>query len=298
MILGQEVIFSDEEVIFCFYETAKRETDDEVMRAFAKWYLECKDVETVLDNYLDKAIELVLEYSSTPLFNALPSIGIYDVSESEFREKCIDLTCVKESYDELLEIYNDIVTQQEAEHAYREMRKMARGKFVGGGFGLGAALKGMATAGLMNAAAGAVHSIGNAIGNVNSDMEAENLKKELYCQKETFVALLVGIQLNISEHFRMYIDFLSQRAGRRIYFEFDEDKSDALFRNAINIPEKRNFLLVEALKMNPWNHDLYEYIFRNFPDEKENIIEIGQEYGIDLKDSIEGNQEDVGVDEL
>lgn len=298
IILGQEVVFSLGEELFCGFKTLSQEMEDSIISIFGEWYIECQDIETVLDNYLEKAADLVLEYSCAPLFTQLPKFEIYDVGQKEFNEKCVDLTCIKETYEEVLELYKEIVIQQEAEHEYREMRKAARGRIVGGGFGIGGALKGMATAGLMNAAAGAIHSIGNSLGNANSDMEAENLKKKLYSNENTILTLLVGIQVNISEHFELYTNFLSQRLDKHIYFNCDEDKSEALFRNAVNIPEKRDFLLAEAFRANPWNRDLYEYIFKNFPEERKNILELGQTYGINLRDSVEENREDAGSHEM
>lgn len=298
VILGEEIVFSPEQELFCILKTGDQRAGQAVLSKFAEWYLECQDIETVLEKYLDAATSLILEYSSVPQFNQLKKFRMYDVGKKEFQEKCIDWECVVEAYGRIAEQYDEIIAQQEAEHEYREMRKAARGKIVGGGFGIGGALKGMATAGLMNAAAGAIHSIGNSIGNANSDMEAENLKKALYNDVDTFVVLLAGIQANMSKNFDLYINFMNQRSGGLLCMEFDEDKSEALFENAISIPKERNFLLAEAFRANPWNSDLYEYIFRNFPEERENIVEIGQAYGIDLKDSIEGSQEDVDADEM
>ena len=58
-----------------------------------------------------------------------------------------------------------ITGNAEAERTYRELRKEYRGRIIGGGFGLGGALQGMITAGVLNLASGAAHSIFNAIGN-------------------------------------------------------------------------------------------------------------------------------------
>ena len=76
----------------------------------------------------------------------------------------------------------------------REERKESRGRVVGGGFGLGGALTGMATAGAMNAVSGAGHSIINAIGNASSEWEAKVAKKKLYESDDTISVLKEGIK--------------------------------------------------------------------------------------------------------
>ena len=60
-----------------------------------------------------------------------------------------------EAYDHLEEQYAAIVLDEKSMDEYRTLRRKTRGRVVGGGFGVGGALKGMAAAGAMNAAAGA-----------------------------------------------------------------------------------------------------------------------------------------------
>ena len=70
--------------------------------------------------------------------------------------------------------------RQEEEEMYRQVRKESRGRVVGGGFGLGGAIKGMAQAGMMNAASGIAHSAFNAVGNVGSGIAASSDKAAIY----------------------------------------------------------------------------------------------------------------------
>lgn len=72
---------------------------------------------------------------------------------------------------------NDAITeQQHAEKEYREARKASRGRWRGGGFGLGGALKGAATAGALNAVSGFGHDLVNSAGNLSSALDASNAK--------------------------------------------------------------------------------------------------------------------------
>ena len=82
---------------------------------------------------------------------------------------------LKIARDELKEIDE----QLELEKRYREERKDARGRWQGGGFGVGGAIRGAATAGAMNAVSGAAHSMFNAIGNLKSESLAEDARVEV-----------------------------------------------------------------------------------------------------------------------
>lgn len=52
---------------------------------------------------------------------------------------------IQTAYDELEEKYSKIVLSQEQQEEYRRLRKANRGRWQGGGFGVGGALKGAAT---------------------------------------------------------------------------------------------------------------------------------------------------------
>lgn len=77
----------------------------------------------------------------------------------------------------ILEQSNETIEQ--ATYA-REMKKAARGRLVGGGFGLAGAAKGIATAGIFNATTGTVYSISNAIGNAMTRNEVTKKEDAIY----------------------------------------------------------------------------------------------------------------------
>ena len=62
----------------------------------------------------------------------------------------------------------------------REFRKEARGRIVGGGFGISGAAQGVLTAGAVNAATGIAHSLFNSIGNTISRNNMRNEAEKLY----------------------------------------------------------------------------------------------------------------------
>lgn len=68
-------------------------------------------------------------------------------------------------YQSIYADYADMEKSAKREIAQRERQKANRGRVVGGGFGLKGAVKGMMTAGAINAATGAAYSAANGVGN-------------------------------------------------------------------------------------------------------------------------------------
>ena len=89
------------------------------------------------------------------------------------------------AYDHLEEQYAAIVLDEKSMDEYRTLRRKTRGRVVGGGFGVGGALKGMAAAGAMNAAAGAAHMIVNGIGKIGSSFRSSSKLSAIFNDPDT-----------------------------------------------------------------------------------------------------------------
>ena len=86
---------------------------------------------------------------------------------------------IDKAYEQLEDEYTDIVMTQEQKEEYRRLRKASRGRMVGGGFGLGGAIKGAATAGAVNMVTGIGHSLFNAVGNIATSISTSSKKSKL-----------------------------------------------------------------------------------------------------------------------
>lgn len=108
-------------------------------------------------------------------------------------------------YTELEELYLEKeLTKQE-----RAYRKEMRGRWEGGGFGVGGAIKGAVTAGAMNAAAGGFHSTVNLIGNTFTSIATHSSARS---KVDTFV-----IKPNLLYHLSvLYCMTLGIRNSNRI----------------------------------------------------------------------------------
>lgn len=253
----------------------------------AKWYVSCGDIKTVLTKYPGKAQELINQYAIDPLYDDLAKIGIYDMPKTKFMDECGSVDGFADAFDEIRDYYNSIIDQLESEIEYRAERKEARGRVVGGGFGFSGAVKGMATAGAMNAISGLGHSIVNSIGNVGSEIDANAAKQRLYKNNQTLLILQDGIKADILAVYNSFMVYVNREKGDYICNVFHSDKAETLFQNAKRIDAKRKELLCEAFKLCPWDIDVLTYIYINYREERKNVWTAARRFRVDLHPAAE-----------
>lgn len=257
--------------------------------AFESYYNECGNISSVLDGFEEALCEITAEWAVLPLFDTLINLDIYDISKERFAEECWDLSAADEYFEKITRAYNSIVEGLEDAKDYRSLRKASRGRVVGGGFGVGGALKGMATAGAMNAVTGLGHSIVNGIGNAVSSIEASSAKKSLYNSDDTFEALATGVRECIANIYIAYRDFINEYKNEDWFdgTNFDSERSNTLLENSeIVQPEKRTALLLQAFKLCPFNTKLLRHIFLNFEDDRVAIFKIAKNYRVNLHEEL------------
>lgn len=287
VLFGKVIKFKTSAERYYDYQFSRWTVLEQAEDEFKQWYSNAGGIQSVLGGYQKEAASLVIKYANAPLFSKLTDFEIYDISEKTYDRKCLDLSDIDDAYSQIACSYQDIVNQQEAEKEYRAMRKDSRSRVVGGGFGLGGAVKGMATAGALNAASGLGHSVFNAIGNAGSAISASSQKSRLYGSDETFRLLFSAIESSINYSFRAHLQLINSRVESYYSSVFDTDKADALFNSAKKTPEKAKSLLVESFSYCPWNFELYKYIFTNFPTERASVLKVASRFNIDLSDTVE-----------
>ena len=146
--------------------------------------------------------------------------------------------------------YNEICIGTEGAEYYRKLRKENRGRFVGGGFGIEGAFKGIATAGALNMATGAAHSAFNLVGNIKSSWKRLRALHKLFgysLKEETTTVLQKTIQMS----YLIELNVLEKNNVLR-------GKSFQLFYNNKNATS--NIVDVKAFEANPFDESLYENI--------------------------------------
>lgn len=175
----------------------------------------------------------------------------------------------------ILEQSNETIEQ--ATYA-REMKKAARGRLVGGGFGLAGAAKGIATAGIFNATTGTVYSISNAIGNAMTRNEVTKKEDAIYRDSkframvcERIYHAVYTIAGCVIEEYGANINDAPPR---------DAEMSKNLMNNYSLVPEEdRIDILINALHYNRYEKRAYEHLILEY-EGAESAAVIGRLFGM------------------
>lgn len=275
---------------------------ESVNETFGEWYAaqgSCYGIVEETDNLYNGSI--------VPLINIgidiLNAQGVYSLDEDSFYDKYVKKFHLSEHVFEVVRSMQKAVEavniRQEEEEMYRQVRKESRGRVVGGGFGLGGAIKGMAQAGMMNAASGIAHSAFNAVGNVGSGIAASSDKAAIYKKyKEPLKTALMQDLYDIRNAIRTA---LQKEAGIVCKYVTDSeyDKAKAIWNNYRlgRIPaEKKKEQIIEALTLNPYSIEIYDSIWEDYGDENGELRKMATYFGIPLEQQIAEIAEQYGND--
>lgn len=286
ILFGQQISFSEAQDRYSRLVTDYIKTLFATTAEFTTWYHACGSIEKVLQGYVSEVDRLISKYVNCPLYEQLLDLEIYDVGKETYRDDCMVLEPAQTACRKFKGLIQKVNDAKDAEIEYRELRKQNRSRVVGGGFGLSGALKGMATAGAINAVTGMGHSVVNAFGNVGSSLSAASSKYSVYKDEETFNCLRAALADCLGSTFSAHIQIVNERKPHCIDVFSDSDRAEALLENAKRFPDKAQHLLLEAFKQDPASFDLLRYIFLNYRRERKNVLIIAKSFGISLSDTI------------
>lgn len=286
ILFGQQISFSEAQDRYSRLVSAYINALFATTTEFTTWYHACGSIEKVLQGYVSEADRLISKYVDGPLYEQLLDLEIYDVGKETYRDNCMVLEPAQTACRRFKGLIQKVNDAKDAEIEYRESRKQNRSRVAGGGFGLGGALKGMATAGAINAVTGMGHSVVNAFGNVGSSLSAASSKYSIYKDEETFNCLCAALADCLGSTFSAHIQIVNERKPHCIDVFSDSDRAEALLENAKRFPDKAQHLLLEAFKQDPASFDLLQYIFLNYRRERKNVLTIAKSFGISLSDTI------------
>ncbi len=286
VLFEKEIVFTEAEDRYCELQFSAWDAVQKAKKEFDEWYLQKQNIYNVLKGFADEATHLVEKYVVNPLYKTLSAdYEIYDLSQGEYSDRCLDLSSAEKTHNEAIEVYEGIEEKLAEEREYREFRKANRSGVIGGGFGIGGMIAGMATAGAINMATGAAHSIVNSIGNAGSEGDANTNKTKLYnaCRLE----MAESIEKSILSTAFSHIAIVNEYIPNHIALSFNSEKSEALLESAKNVEAKQIELLIEAIKNCPWNYDIYSFAFEKFPKERRSLIEMSRNFRVDLDNDID-----------
>lgn len=238
-----------------------RSRKDELLARFDKMYRDYGSMDTMM-NKIDNDIEALLAELVEYYVNQMVDKGFYDLSGDMFISKywnqVTDSIRSTDAVDNVREKYEEIIAGKEQAAEYRRMRKANRGRWQGGGFGVGGAIKGAAVAGTFNAIGGVGHSMANAVGNLGSSIAASGEKRKLYTSKNTKEDIRSGLDTDFFYIFLAHLKMCREKTGE-IFKERTKEALNRVNNMVENIEgrdlpeEERKRLIKEMLELDPYN---------------------------------------------
>lgn len=265
-ISGNTVTISTEVENERYLRNATDEYIKSVGKEFDDWYSaqgSCYAVVEGADDLYNGSIEPLINKG----IDILNDQGVYSLDEKSFYDKYVEKSRSTVNSFEVIYAMNKeaeaVDLRKEEEEMYRQARKAGRGRVVGGGFGFGGAIKGMAQAGMMNAASGMAHSAVNAVGNIGSGIAASSDKAAIFKKyREPLKTAIIQDLHDIRNAIRIA---MQKEAGIvcKYVTVSESDKAKAIGNNYRlgRIPtEKKKEQIIEALILNPYSIEIYHSI--------------------------------------
>lgn len=193
-----------------------------------------------------------------------------------------------EAYDRLEEQYAAIVLDEKSMDEYRTLRRKTRGRVVGGGFGVGGALKGMAAAGAMNAAAGAAHMMVNGIGKIGSSFRSSSKLSAIFNDPDTEKGLVDAVRMSVfSCHNAVIICILNHIPSFPCTIVTPEDSKQSYIqidnlRHLADNPERVLHSLPHIWKLNPYNPFCYRVLLKILGDADGELSRLASYFDCDI----------------
>lgn len=300
-ILGKNIEFDDNT---CKYFDVYREYEKELI-AIGR-VQDANLQEEIIESFGDKK----KSYKGQEYFNEVEEIGlkyiepgkeyvikqlcknnIFDVSKKDF-----DDSEWRNYFAELRRELRAVDRNEQKMRDYREKRKNSRGRWVGGGFGISGSIKGAMQAQALNMAEGAVHTLINGIGNFGTSVSS-SIQKDNILDKYSYKTF------SLIPEYRMLVDSLMDVLVERnivkrpkfiknhsiddiddIYEDDVREKQDNMLKNIVYVDsEKKKDLLVESLKLDPTNEEIYIKILQIYPNDIDEISNIMNFLAIDVE---------------
>lgn len=221
-------------------------------------------------------IQIVVNMFFEPTMKFIVDNKIYDFSDKDLLSKFNQYNSISEDMEELLKPFDEILQANASAQQYRELRKESRGRVIGGGFGFEGAVKGMAAAGAMNAAAGIGHSIFNSIGNALDNASAKDAMKKIF-QDESLIRKYVRIAFEAVTDISVIVLDLFEKRNLIAPNCVMSDENNALFENLkkgripkSDIPQ----IFLGLIQKTPYLYKYYDWGVEYFPEYEETLIEM------------------------
>ena len=239
-------------------------------------------IQELIEGYIKISTKFILNSIDMNIKN-LYQLGINDVDRDIFIDKyCnkyfnynIYLTDLEEEYIKIRQTSNEL-------KQYREMKKNSRAKWQGGGFGVKGAIKGAATASVLNAGSSFLHSFGDVTESMRDSNKITNMLKSLEQEYKSNGKLKEGINKCILGCLCGFIDELI--INKKITsVNISEKEALALYKNTIEYEKNSDKIIQNMLNCiikYPYNIKPYEMLY-SINSKDEGLLTLIKFFGIE-----------------
>ena len=232
----------------------------------------------IAQKYFDNAEEVIL--------NILAENNVYTVTKNQVKNVAISSgvqDVFEKTFSNIEEAYYNVVNEADMARERREIRKESRARFVGGGFGLQGAMKGIVQASMLNAATGLGHSFINAIGNSRTERQMREQLEDMYITVR--LSLNSAFGSTIKNYFVAAMILLDNNNAMSFALpsKEDEEQAKAIVENleAGRIPENKiQSVSCKALMLNPFINSTYFTVIEKCGDSNQEIEKFADAHGM------------------
>lgn len=204
-------------------------------------YGKLDEVVKYMPAYVDSLYMLIAKKAA----NQLNAEGIYTVTPDRFLQQMFSWG--KEfdgAISKLADQFFALTNEKQMAEDYREYRKDSRARIVGGGFGLGNAIEGMAVAGSINLVTGLAHSVFNVFDGILTNSNISTLIDQVYRRQDSVESLALAASGDVVKMWPLYFE------AHGYDFPADASYTSKDCRDAVAIIEnvKANRIQTEYLK--------------------------------------------------
>lgn len=296
-VLGEPFSISDARKAYNEYRLMFRSEADKAIERFHILYQRNRNIDDVINNVpnqAEQAIQPVVERCVKILIQH----DVVTIDEAGFREQypfIQDMWC--EAFLKVRDQYAEIVLDQKALDEYRVARRKSRGRWRGGGFGVSGALKGAATAGAMNMAAGAGHMVFNGMGKIVSSISASSKKSKIYQNPNTYSVIAQGVWDAVFYLHYALVDCLDRTQADPLPLagtvnEDDIHTAAAILNNAKSMQEDEQCraAMLQAFQRDPYQEEWYRFALKKFGDQDGKLADIERYFGLTVVNKAKTDQ--------
>lgn len=264
----------------------QRLADKEAQHFATNYSSHFKSIDDIYEKCEDIAMRSLASVVSTAVKDCLEK-KVYVDEEALIDNYLLPYLTWEDDFSKVVDPYLKIIGESARKDEHRRNRRENRGQIIGGGFGVGGAVKGMAQAAAMNAGIGAVHMLANGTGKMFSAIGDSIKKQELFNDPSTKQHLVNAIfNLAFQVHIAL-IDAINHEHPATITGYLSDDDIEQA-RRRFELIQKGHVkgleakkLLLETIQLNPYEGIYYEHFLKAYNDKEGALERLSLYFGID-----------------